>query len=400
MIQTDRRRSVCLLISILILAFLVSPSHLPALDAEEPPYSFVVIGHLRGEPDAGLYFLIDELIDRVSQTQPDMVFLTGDMIFGDWHRPVVDRERIIAQWEELDRALGRLEVPVYRVPGNHDINDPVTRDVYYGRYGKPPQSVTFGRDLFLLVASPHIPLDDSPVGVPRPHSRVRELSHEQVDFIRAQLEEGHSFNNIFVFMHHIVWWSPDAPWWQQVHPILVESGGRAVFAGDHGPLKFSHLRRDGIDYLHTALEGRVPADWLRPSEEGRLIHYQFDHFLNVTVSGRDVRVELEVIGAQSSGKFSPDFYREVFLGIQRALREMYGCVAPYFGSVPLYAAGNMSWTIAGDDVVPTSIRPERLACLDQSCRYYTAEIHRAAFAQPAWIRRALETGTRGPAADR
>jgi spermidine synthase len=94
----------------------------------------------------------------------------------------------------------------------------------------------------------------------------------------------------------------------------------------------------------------------------------------------------------------PAFYREVFLEIQRALAATFDTVAPYFGPVPLYSAGNMSWTLAGDGINPSVIRPERLACLDGACRYFTAEIHHAAFAQPAEIRDALaRTGKDVPA---
>ena len=55
-------------------------------------------------------------------------------------------------------------------------------------------------------------------------------------------ESGH----VFLLMHHMLWWKEDAPWWAQVHPLLLGTNVRAVFAGDYGPMKFSHLRRDAI----------------------------------------------------------------------------------------------------------------------------------------------------------
>lgn len=297
----------------LLIGFVGFGAAASAIEGESPDqYSFVVIGHLRGEPDDGTYFLLGELLDRVQELSPDLIFLTGDMIFGDWHRPVADRERIVGEWEDLDAALATVDIPVFRVPGNHDINDPVTRDVYYSRYGEPPVAVEFGRDLFMLLASPHIPQGTDAPGLPRPYPRMTELASSQVEFIKEQLESGREFRNVFLFMHHILWWSQDSIWWQEVHPVLAKHGTRGVFAGDHGPLKFSHFRRDGIEYLHTALEGKVPARHLRLSEEGRLIHYQFDHFLYVAVEGEQVDVRVEVVGALSSGKHDPTFYEEVF----------------------------------------------------------------------------------------
>jgi len=94
----------------------------------------------------------------------------------------------------------------------------------------------------------------------------------------------------------------------------------------------------------------------------------------------------------------PEFYRDAFLNIQTALGKIFVHAAPYFGPVPLYAAGSMSWTLAGDDLDPGAVQRDRLAYLEGVCRYYTEEIHHAAFAQPAWIRDALgrDTETRGP----
>ncbi len=88
--------------------------------------------------------------------------------------------------------------------------------------------------------------------------------------------------------------------------------GRAVFAGDYGPLKFSHEARDGIDYYQSAVETRLPAERLRNHKDARVIYFQFDNFLHVKVNGTDVRVEVETVAATSSGKYRPDYHRRVF----------------------------------------------------------------------------------------
>ena len=49
---------------------------------------FAVLGHLRGDQTGSLHYLLDEIVDEVARAQPDLLFLTGDMVFGDIHRTV------------------------------------------------------------------------------------------------------------------------------------------------------------------------------------------------------------------------------------------------------------------------------------------------------------------------
>ena len=51
------------------------------------------------------------------------------------------------------------ESPIHRVPGNHDITDLATRDVYFRRYGRVPSAVRVGKVLFLLLSTTRIPAD-------------------------------------------------------------------------------------------------------------------------------------------------------------------------------------------------------------------------------------------------
>ena len=305
--RNDRRRIGAVIALVVASAFWGLSAN-----ARSEEFSFVVVGHLRGEQDDEQFFLMDELVERVASLKPNIVFLTGDLIFGDWHRRRVDKNRIIAHWDRLDRSLARIGSTVYRVPGNHDINDPVTRDIWFQRYGKPPQAISFAGSRFLLLATPFIPVGNNPPEIPRPHGRVEDLPEDQIDFIRRELERADDYHHVFLFMHHVVWWEPERKWWTKVHPLLVGRHVRAVFAGDYGPLKFSHMRRDEIDYFQSALERRAPARLVRDKLGlGRVVNHQFDSFLYVQVRDERVDVEVKVIGATSSGKHTPERFREL-----------------------------------------------------------------------------------------
>jgi hypothetical protein len=282
-------------------------------EARADPLRFAVVGHLRPMATGELYFRLDELLDEVARTRPELVFLTGDLIWGDYNDATVDRSALEADWEALDAALARLDVPVYRVPGNHDINDPVSRDVYLERYGGPSRVIEKDRTRFVLLSSVPLPQGDGPAELPRPHTRPEALGPDGVAFLREALADPDSYDRAFVFVHHLLWWREDAPWWRDVHPLLVRGKVRAVFGGDYGPLKFSHESRDGIDYLQSAVEGPNPnTRLLRNLEGSRILNFQLDNFLAVTVHGDEVRYDVEVVGALSSGKLSPTRYREIF----------------------------------------------------------------------------------------
>lgn len=89
---------------------------------------------------------------------------------------------------------------------------------------------------------------------------------------------------------------------------------------------------------------------------------------------------------------SPMAYAEAFYAIVRELGAIFGRAHPYFGAVPLYGIGPWTWTYASASADPLALRAERAAAIERPCRYWTREIHRAAFAQPAFVRRRLEAG--------
>lgn len=84
---------------------------------------------------------------------------------------------------------------------------------------------------------------------------------------------------------------------------------------------------------------------------------------------------------------------EVFYEIQDALGGVFRNVDPYFGPVPLYSAGLWSWTIASDDANPLSIDEGRASRIESGSKTYNRELHRAAFAQPQYVKNRLVFGS-------
>jgi len=286
----------------------------------EEPFSFAVLGHVRGTRDGALHYQLEELVAEVAEAAPAFVVLTGDIIWGDADLDHTDRERVTGEWNAIDDSLATIGVPVLRVPGNHDINDLETRDIYIERYGSPQRTFDIGRTRFVLISSAWVPED----GDTRKHQyiRGRNLDSAQVAFLRASLPGDDSYDHAFVFNHHTLWWQDEnGPWWQEVHPVLAAGNVRAVFSGDYGPVKYSHRETDGVHYYQSGVAPAPGVEMLRGHEWNRILAQQFDNWLLVTVDGPSIEIDVETIGETAAGgQWTPDRWMAVYGTTRRPRR--------------------------------------------------------------------------------
>ncbi|MCK6446130.1 MAG: metallophosphoesterase [Planctomycetes bacterium] len=290
-------------------AALTLATALAAPPEDDGRFSFVVLGHLRGDRNGELLQNLDEVLGEVERLKPDLVFLCGDLIWGDIEAPSTDAAAIRADWDALDARLAKLSMPVHRVPGNHDVNDVTTRDVWRERYGDLPTAIEHEGSRFLLLRSVWWPDDGDTRKHPDEFIRGKNLDDDQIAFLARELATPH--RHAFVVMHHLLWWDENAGWWKKVHPQLASARVDAVFGGDYGPLKFSADERDGVKYLQTSIENVISLEMLRTRELSRQLSAQFDNFLLVEVDGENVRYDVRTVGALSTGKFSPQRFRAI-----------------------------------------------------------------------------------------
>jgi len=295
------RRLLCALLAMLAAA--------PLGAQNSDPWSFVVLGHIRGWNNA-LHPRLGELLAEVRFRRPELVVLAGDQIWGDMGQVPRRRSALEKEWGDLDSALATLGVPRIQVPGNHEINDLVTRDVYRERFGELPRSLTIRNVRFLLLNSVWIPKDGDTT-LAR-NIRGVDIDSAQVRWLRDELGRPDAPPHTVVILHHLLWWQGDEePWWREIHPLLRAAGVRAVFSGDHGPLKFSQMERDGVAYYQVSIGGDPGLEMLRVRESSRTLAAQFDTFLHVRVDGPSFEVGVETTGEVSSGHFTPQHYRDV-----------------------------------------------------------------------------------------
>jgi spermidine synthase len=104
-----------------------------------------------------------------------------------------------------------------------------------------------------------------------------------------------------------------------------------------------------------------------------------------------VRDALTEKGAMSAQTESPAWSAELVSSIVRNMKKSFGNAYPYLVPVPCYPSGLWSCTVCfGQDRNPArDFDEERAALLAKTCKYYNADIHRAGFALPNFLRQAL-----------
>jgi 3',5'-cyclic AMP phosphodiesterase CpdA len=170
-------------------------------------------------------------ISTANRLRPAFVVVTGDLVnrAGD-EAQVAEYLRIASK---LDRAI-----PLYNLPGNHDIADPPTPEsvaAYTKRFG--PDHFTFRHGAFVGIVI------DTPIIVAP--QRVSELAATQETWLRAELGRARrdGIRHIVVFQHHPLFFhdaaEPDDYFNVPHEPrarllaLYREFGVRYIFAGHY-----------------------------------------------------------------------------------------------------------------------------------------------------------------------
>src|SRR5271154_107966 len=91
-------------------------------------FSFVVLSDRTGLARPGVF---ERAVSITNLMRPAFAIQVGDTIEGYTTEPAVLEQ----MWREFDGIVAALEVPFYRVPGNHDVGNLVMRDEWIRRHG-------------------------------------------------------------------------------------------------------------------------------------------------------------------------------------------------------------------------------------------------------------------------
>jgi len=181
------------------------------------------------------FSVFEREIEQINHLKPDLVINLGDLIYG---YGVKGTRR---QWERYLGVIKKFEVPYYQIPGNHDIFNKKSREIYLDIFNKTYFSFTLEKVHFVLIND----LEDGEWG---------KIGEEQFRWLKQDLA-GTGWNMAFVFVHIPVWdmkarrvkmeWRHF--WFEKVHPLIKEAKVKAVFAGHTH--RFGPTRTyDGVRY--------------------------------------------------------------------------------------------------------------------------------------------------------
>jgi 3',5'-cyclic AMP phosphodiesterase CpdA len=107
-------------------------------------FSFVLLSDRTGMARPGVF---ERAVEITNLLRPDFAIQLGDTIEGYTR----DADELARQWKEFDGIAGALEVPLFRVPGNHDVGNEAMRDEWLARHGALHYHFRYRDVLFLVL---------------------------------------------------------------------------------------------------------------------------------------------------------------------------------------------------------------------------------------------------------
>jgi len=220
-------------------------------DPEE--FQFVVIGDRTGGANAEGTFAL--AIDQLNLLQPEFVINVGDMIEGYSDEKV----KLNAEWDEVDGMLKKLNMPLFRTPGNHDIANDTAKEVWLERHGATYYHFVYQNVLFVVLDSEDPPrtapegmeekiaeynrlqVEDPPKAkamlaefmsdeaVVAALGKPADFSDEQVAFVKDALAQNPDVRWIFQFLHEPAWENPSESF--KAIQQLLKDRSHTFFAG-------------------------------------------------------------------------------------------------------------------------------------------------------------------------
>ncbi len=255
----------CLLVA-LLLSGCTYKAVRPDKIAQESPVRFAVIGDRTGGHQPGVY---EQIVEEVRRLKPDFVVTVGDLIEGYSSDTLAVKD----EWKEYMGLIESLSMPIYLVPGNHDIWDSTSLALYERHVGEPYYSFDERRIHFIV-------LDNSRFYTPS------DLPAEQMDWLISDLEINRDADYTFA-LFHIPYWietvaagEPDT-----LHNLFAEYGVDAVFTGHYH--EYFSGEFDGVVYTGVGSSGGD----CEPGPTG--LQY---HFMWVTVDQEEISIAPVAMG--------------------------------------------------------------------------------------------------------
>jgi 3',5'-cyclic AMP phosphodiesterase CpdA len=161
-------------------------------------FTFAILGDKTGGGDEN-WPIFDRAVKEINLTRPDFTIMVGDQIQGYSD----NEEKIDSMWKDFRNHAGKLESPLFILPGNHDVLWPTTFRYWEKHLGRTYYSFDYKGCHFLVLNTDALAKEKKP-----------GMGAEQIEFVQKDLAKSTSARYTFVFMHKPAWESSgiDSNW--------------------------------------------------------------------------------------------------------------------------------------------------------------------------------------------
>ncbi len=215
-------------------------------------FSIFVAGHVYGRAGANHEGVHPPLRPHLRRLGKDSLFA-----FGVYTGDIVGTGATEVDWDEIDLQIDQFfGKPIYFAAGNHDIED---RTFYENRYGETYYTFDRYHNRFIFIDG---------------NMCHWNISGEQLELLNEALDNLENIENVFIFMHQVIWWHPHTKYeklrlnshegylgipnyWEEIHPKLQGLKTPVyLIAGDIGAASWSSsLMYDKLDNVHLIASG-------------------------------------------------------------------------------------------------------------------------------------------------
>jgi predicted phosphodiesterase len=151
-----------------------------------------------------------------------------------------DENTIREMWARWIEATSALQVPFFKVVGNHDVWSKKSEALYREIFDEPLYySFDYGGSHFVVLDTE---FQEAP----------HKISGEQLNWLEKDLSDTQGAESTFVFLHRPLWLT-DPEGWAPIHRLLLDKGIDAVFGGHYHIYAAQQI--DGIHYIITGGAG-------------------------------------------------------------------------------------------------------------------------------------------------
>ena len=234
-------------------------------------FRFAVIGDRTGGHRSGV---LQATVGLLNLIQPNFVMSVGDFIEG-----YVDDEKVLkSQWQEIDELLKPLTMPLFFVPGNHDINFDPSEKLWFNRVGatRSYSHFVYKDVLFLMISTEDPPKKDPGQGLLDKYDSLKtgkvsskdeskkiiaeledwagkiNISESQVKYFKKVLADNPKVRWTIGFMHSPPWAISNPGNFAKIESLLVDRP-YTMFAGHTHT--YNYTLRNGRDYITMGMTG-------------------------------------------------------------------------------------------------------------------------------------------------